>query len=75
MVFEHISVNPLLFQGKISEGVLSDPAVPVRHAQSAATLTGYTGEALPSAEVVHGHILKMHPPGSQALLPLQDRIS
>lgn len=65
-------MNPLLLQGKFSQGVLSDPAVPVGHAQSAATLARDTGETLPPAKVVHSHILKMHSPGSEALLTLQD---
>lgn len=75
VVSEHVSVDPLLFQGKFSQGVLPDPAVPVRHAQRAATLARHAGEALPPAEVVHCHILEMHPPCPQPLLPLQYWVS
>ena len=71
VVSEHVSVDPLLLQSKFTQGVLPDPAVPVGHTQRAASLAGHTGEALPSAEVVHCHILEMHPPRPQALLPLQ----
>lgn len=70
VVSEHVSVDPLLFQGKFAQGVLPDPGVPVGHAQCAATLAGHAGEALPPAEVVNGHVLKMHPPRPQALLSL-----
>lgn len=62
MISEHVSVEPLLLQGEFTQGVLPDPAVSVGHAQCAASLAGHAGEALPPAEVVHCHILKMHPP-------------
>ena len=71
VVSQHVPVESLLFQGKLAQGVLPDPAVSVGHAKRAATLAGHTGEALPAAEVVHRHILKVHPPGPQAFLPLQ----
>lgn len=62
VISEHVSVDPLLLQSKFTQGVLPDPAVPVGHAQCAASLTGNAGEALPTAEVVHRHVLKVHPP-------------
>lgn len=71
VISEHVPVDPLLLPGKFAQGVLPDPAVPVGHAQRAASLTGHAGETLPPAEVVHRHILKMHPPCPQALLSLQ----
>lgn len=72
MVPQHVPVDPLLLHGKLAEGVLPDPAVPVGHAQRAAALAGHASEALPPAEVVHGHLLKVHPPRAQTLLSLQD---
>lgn len=72
VVSEHISVDPLLLLGKLPQGVLPDPAVPAGHAQCAAALAGHAGEALPPAEVVHRHILKMHSPRTQTLLSFQD---
>ncbi len=71
MISEHVSVDPLLLQGKFTQRVLPDPAVSVGHAQRAASLAGHASEALPPAEVVNSHILKMHPPRPQALLSLQ----
>lgn len=71
MVSEHVSVDSFLLNGKLTQGVLPDPAVPVGHAQRATSLAGHTGEALPPAEVVHCHILKMHPPRPQAFLSLK----
>lgn len=71
MVSEHVSVDPLLLHCKLSQGVLPDPAVPVGHAQRASSLARHTGEALPPAEVVHCHILKMHSPCAQPLFPFQ----
>lgn len=72
MISEHVSVDSLLLQSKFTQGVLPDPAVPVGHAQRAASLTGNAGEALPAAEVVHCHVLKVYPPGPQAFLSFQD---
>jgi len=71
VISEHVSVDPLLLHSKFPQGVLPDPAMPVGHAQRAASLAGHAGEALPPTEVEHGHILKMHPPRPQALLSLQ----
>lgn len=71
VISEHVPVDPLLLQGEFSQGILPDPAMPVGHSQRAASLAGHAGEALPPAEVVHRHILKMDPPRPQALLSLQ----
>lgn len=70
VVSEHVFVNPLLLQGEFTQRVLPDPAVPVGHAQRAASLAGHAGKTLPPTEVVHRHILKTHPPRPQALLSL-----
>lgn len=53
-------VAALLFSCKLAKGVMSYSAVMARHAQGAATLTGHTGEALPSGEVVDRHRIKAY---------------
>lgn len=75
MISEHVSVDPLLLQGKLSQGELPDTAVSVGHAQRTASLTRHTGETLAPAEVVHRHVFKVHPPRPRALLSLQYGIS
>lgn len=72
MVSQHVSVYTLLLLGKLAECVLPDGAVSAGHAQGTATLAGHAGEALPSAEIIHRHFLKMHLASSHPLFSLQD---
>lgn len=73
VISQHVPVYALLLFGKLAERVLPYRAVSTRHAQGAASLTGHTGKALPPAEIIHRHLLKMHPLSSHPLLSLQDR--
>lgn len=72
VVSQHVPVYALLFLGKLAECVLPYRAVPARHAQGAASLTGHAGKALPPAEIIHCHLLEMYPLSSHPLLSLQD---
>lgn len=64
-------MDSLLLHGELAQRVLSHAAVSARHAQRTATLTGHAGESLSAAEVIHGHLFKVHPPCPHPLLPLQ----
>lgn len=72
VVSQHVPVYALLFLGKLAECVLPYRAVSTWHAQGAASLTGHAGKALPPAEIIHCHLLEMHPLSSHPLLSLQD---
>lgn len=66
-------MDSLLLHGELSQRVLPHAAVPAGHAQSTATLAGHAGESLPPAEIIHRHLLKVHPPRPHPLLSLQYR--
>lgn len=66
MVPQHVPVAPILLQSKLSESKAPHATVTWGHAQGAAPLRGHADEALPPAEIVNCHALKVHiaPPDS-----------
>lgn len=72
MLSQHLSVEPLLFHGKLPQGVLAHAVVASGHSQRAPSLAGNAGEALPSREVIHSDTVEVDILCSLALLPLQD---
>ena len=62
----------LLLLGELTERVAADGVVALGHAQGAAALAGDAGEALPSGEVVDGHLVEADILPAKLLLPLQD---
>lgn len=67
MVSQHVPVTSFLLHGKLPESEALHPAVTWWHPKGAATLRGHTGEALPTAEVVDCHALKVHVSTPQSL--------